>query len=63
LRAVTVPTHRRLFVGLLFAVGLTHFPALSLGPLPKGSRSLLNKRLDWDGRWRDDRGRAGDFPP
>ena len=26
-----------LFVGLLFAVGRTHFPAFSLGRLPKGS--------------------------
>src|SRR4051812_18927995 len=37
----TFPTHRALFVGLLSAVvlvvvGLTYFPALSLGPLPEG---------------------------
>jgi K+-transporting ATPase ATPase A chain len=37
----TFPTHRPLFVGLLFAVvlvvvGLTYFPALSLGPLAEG---------------------------
>jgi K+-transporting ATPase ATPase A chain len=37
----TLPTHRPLFVGLLFAVvlvvvGLTYFPALSLGPLAEG---------------------------
>jgi potassium-transporting ATPase potassium-binding subunit len=39
--AGTFPTHRPLFVGLLFAVvlvvvGLTYFPALSLGPLAEG---------------------------
>jgi K+-transporting ATPase ATPase A chain len=39
----TFPTHRPLFVGLLFAVvlvvvGLTYFPALSLGPLAEGLR-------------------------
>ena len=37
----TFPTHRALFVGLLSAVvlvvvGLTYFPALSLGPLAEG---------------------------
>src|SRR3954453_7936877 len=37
----TFPTHRALFVGLPFAVvlvvvGLTYFPALSLGPLAEG---------------------------
>jgi potassium-transporting ATPase potassium-binding subunit len=37
----TFPTHRPLFVGLLFAVvlvvvGLTYFPTLSLGPLAEG---------------------------
>jgi K+-transporting ATPase ATPase A chain len=37
----TFPTHRPLFVGLLFAVvlvvvGLTYFPALALGPLAEG---------------------------
>ena len=37
----TFPTHRPLFVGLLSAVvlvvvGLTYFPALSLGPLAEG---------------------------
>jgi K+-transporting ATPase ATPase A chain len=37
----TFPTHRALFVGLLFSVvlvvvGLTYFPALSLGPLAEG---------------------------
>jgi K+-transporting ATPase ATPase A chain len=39
--AGTFPTHRPLFVGLLFAVvlvvvGLTYFPALSLGPIAEG---------------------------
>ena len=39
--AGTFPTHRLLFVGLLFAVvlvvvGLTYFPVLSLGPLAEG---------------------------
>jgi K+-transporting ATPase ATPase A chain len=39
--AGTLPTHRPLFVGLLTAVvlvvvGLTYFPALSLGPLAEG---------------------------
>jgi K+-transporting ATPase ATPase A chain len=39
----TFPTHRPLFVGLLVAVvlvvvGLTYFPALSLGPLAEGLR-------------------------
>jgi K+-transporting ATPase ATPase A chain len=37
----TFPTHRPLFVGLLFSVvlvvvGLTYFPALSLGPFAEG---------------------------
>jgi K+-transporting ATPase ATPase A chain len=37
----TFPTHRPLFVGLLFSVvlvvvGLTYFPVLSLGPLAEG---------------------------
>jgi K+-transporting ATPase ATPase A chain len=37
----TLPTHRPLFVGLLFSVvlvvvGLTYFPVLSLGPLAEG---------------------------
>ena len=37
----TLPTHRALFVGLLFGVtlivvALTYFPALALGPLAEG---------------------------